>query len=193
MTDEKRGRVAAALKAVLNELDVELEWVNEEGAQAFEPGVYQRVEEAVQRSRQIRGFRQKVASLEIEWQTVRESLGKPSGETPPLPRGQRRLPPQGPGTPTDAFRLPILQALMEMGGKAPRVQVFARIHEMMNDQMKAHDIACVPSGSVRWHGKAQSARQAMVREGLIRDDSPHGVWEITEAGRQALAKARSDQ
>jgi hypothetical protein len=32
----------------------------------------------------------------------------------------------------------------------------------------------------------------MVREGLLADDSPRGVWEITDAGREALKHAKDN-
>jgi hypothetical protein len=31
----------------------------------------------------------------------------------------------------------------------------------------------------------------LVREGLMKDDSPRGVWEISEAGRQYLRERES--
>jgi len=191
MTDEKRGKVAAALKAVLNELDIELDWVNEEGTQAFEAGDYQRVEEAVQRGRQIRGFREKVASLETEWQTLRESLGEPSEETPSRPRTPRSR--QSTGTLREAYRVPILQALVEMGGKARVREVLDRLHDLIKDQLNEYDLATVPSGAIRWRQRVYGTCNWMREQGLMRDDSPHGTWEITEAGRTLLAKARSDQ
>jgi len=39
---------------------------------------------------------------------------------------------------------------------------------------------------VRWRNTAQWCRHTMVQEGLLKRDSPHGIWEITEKGRQAL-------
>ena len=40
--------------------------------------------------------------------------------------------------------------------------------------------------SVRWRNTAQWCRNTMVNEGLLKGDSPHGVWEITAAGKRAL-------
>ncbi|MFO7166894.1 MAG: winged helix-turn-helix domain-containing protein [Chloroflexota bacterium] len=42
-----------------------------------------------------------------------------------------------------------------------------------------------PSES-RWRNAAQWARNAMVKEGLLKTDSPRGIWEISESGRQRL-------
>ncbi|MCO5044184.1 MAG: winged helix-turn-helix domain-containing protein [Kiritimatiellae bacterium] len=40
----------------------------------------------------------------------------------------------------------------------------------------------------RWRNFAQWARHTMRQEGLLKDDSPHGTWEITDAGRARLAE-----
>jgi hypothetical protein len=41
---------------------------------------------------------------------------------------------------------------------------------------------------LRWRNSAQWCRNTMRQEGLIVDGSPHGVWEISEAGRAWLAQ-----
>ncbi len=198
MTEQRRGRVAPALRALLNELNVELDWVNEEGGKALQEGDYHRVEEIAVRGKEIKAFSQKVAGLHAEWEGFSKGFAEPRQGTPSSPstRQPRRpvrpgFQPDPAGTPRDAFRLPILQALVEMDGRGARTQIFARLHEMMKHQLREHDLASVPSGSVRWHGKAQSARQAMVREGLLSRDSLYGIWEITEAGRSFLADSQA--
>jgi hypothetical protein len=42
----------------------------------------------------------------------------------------------------------------------------------------------------RWRNSAQWARNTMRQEGLLKDDSPHGTWEITEAGRARLTEGK---
>jgi hypothetical protein len=42
----------------------------------------------------------------------------------------------------------------------------------------------------RWRNSAQWARNTMRQEGLLKDDSPHGTWEITDAGRTRLAEEK---
>jgi len=38
----------------------------------------------------------------------------------------------------------------------------------------------------RWRNTAQWARHSMVKEGLLKADSPRGIWEITDAGRASI-------
>jgi hypothetical protein len=40
--------------------------------------------------------------------------------------------------------------------------------------------------SPRWRNTAQWCRNKLVRDGLMRADSPYGIWAISEAGRRAL-------
>jgi hypothetical protein len=41
-------------------------------------------------------------------------------------------------------------------------------------------------GPPRWRNTAQWARNDLREQGLIRDDTPRSVWEITDKGRQWL-------
>ena len=193
MTDEKRGRVAAALKAVLNELDVELEWVNEEGARAFVEGDYRRIDQATARGKRIKAFGQSVADLQAGWEAFANGLAPSRQEALSHPPPSPSRPRQSAGTLREAYRVAILQALVDMGGKAKVAEVLTRVYEIIRDQLGEHDLATVPSGGIRWHQRAYGACYWMREQGLIRDDSPHGTWEISEAGRTLLAKARSDQ
>lgn len=41
---------------------------------------------------------------------------------------------------------------------------------------------------VRWEMRVHFARLRMKERGLIADDSPRGTWEISDAGREYLAR-----
>ena len=43
----------------------------------------------------------------------------------------------------------------------------------------------------RWRNAAQWARNSLVREGLLKNDSPRGVWEISDIGLERLNTAES--
>ena len=42
----------------------------------------------------------------------------------------------------------------------------------------------------RWKNAAQWARNSMVKEGLLRSNSPRGVWEISDVGVKFLQNNR---
>ena len=41
----------------------------------------------------------------------------------------------------------------------------------------------------RWRNAAQWARYSMVKKGLLKSDSPRGIWELTDKGMQQAEKA----
>lgn len=89
-------------------------------------------------------------------------------------------------TPNSAYRRPILQALVEMGGKGRTNKVVERVGELMKSTLKRVDNDKVSSGEVRWRNAARFERLTMTKEGLLKPDSPNGYWEITEKGRKYL-------
>lgn len=91
-------------------------------------------------------------------------------------------------TPESAFFCPILQALNDLGGSAKRSEVFLILEQTMRDVLKPIDYHILSSEAqqMRWQNSAQWARNLMVKEGLLRVDSPVGLWEISEKGREFL-------
>ena len=95
-------------------------------------------------------------------------------------------------TPEPAFFCPILQALSDLGGSAKRSDIFQLLEHSMRDVLKPIDYQILSSEAeqMRWQNSAQWARNLMVKEGLLQADSPVGIWEITEKGRDFLQNNR---
>lgn len=91
-------------------------------------------------------------------------------------------------TPQQAYRRPILEALVEMGGGGQVTEVLKRVREKMRSTLKPIDYRKMRSGQVRWCNAAQWERNTMRDEGLLKSDSPRGHWEITERGREYLKR-----
>jgi restriction system protein len=71
-----------------------------------------------------------------------------------------------------------LQVLEKMGGSGKIGDVLDRVGQIMRPVLKDVDrdpLASDPSNP-RWRNAAQWARNSMVQEGLLRADSPRGVW-----------------
>lgn len=101
----------------------------------------------------------------------------------------------GTRTPEHAFRIPILAALIAVGGSGKVADVLNHVEVSVRDSLNDTDMAPLPSNprEIRWRNTAHWARNTMVREGLMRNDSPRGTWEISEAGRRYLAEAQMSQ
>ncbi len=93
-------------------------------------------------------------------------------------------------TPVEAYWLPTLLALVECGGRARRDEIVELVGKKMQSVLTPDDQELLPSGvEVRWKNRVAWQRENMKRRGLMRDDSPQGIWEITDAGRKWLQDA----
>ena len=93
-------------------------------------------------------------------------------------------------TPVHAYWRPTLEALVELGGSAERDSVIRHVGERLNGILTEADKQMLPSGGqIRWENRVAFQRENMKRQGLIRGDSPRGIWEITEEGRNWLKDA----
>jgi len=84
------------------------------------------------------------------------------------------------------YRVPLLRALVDLGGSAPSRKVIDHVGEAMKGQLSAWDRGKRPQGVVRWKNDVAWCRNDLKNEGLLSANSPVGIWEITEAGRRWL-------
>lgn len=89
------------------------------------------------------------------------------------------------------YYIPILETLVELGGSAKSKVILERVYQKVQNVLTDFDMEKVPSGiEIRWRNIAGWARLAMIKEGLLSSDSPRGVWEITDKGREYLEQVR---
>jgi hypothetical protein len=138
------------------------------------------------RSRSIMGLIERYALEPVKEIEARHGVGQESGELSHAD-GSARLA-NGLRSPESAFVLPILRALMDLGGSAPMQQVLERVGIAMQGQLRDVDHLSLKSDPAhpRWNNTAQWARNTMVAEGLLKNNSPRGIWELTEAGRDRI-------
>lgn len=86
--------------------------------------------------------------------------------------------------PVPEYREPILEILREMGGIGERRDILPRLERKLGRQLGPADYQprlTEPSTPI-WQHHADSAREGMVRDGLLKEDSAWGVWELTQEG-----------
>jgi hypothetical protein len=104
-------------------------------------------------------------------------------------RETRPRAPHGVLLPESRYELPLLQALVEAGGRAPTSEIIERVGHRLQDQLTELDHDMLQSGTPRWKNRVQFARLSLIKQGFLRDDSSRGVWEITESGRKRALEA----
>ena len=94
-------------------------------------------------------------------------------------RTRRNRSASGMRTPFPVFRDQILQILREAGGKAASAEVKLQIEKRIGHSFTPRDLEfCSDGRKTVWWNTAQWERNQMVNEGLLRKDSPRGVWEL---------------
>jgi len=190
MIENNPSNVSSGFEMLLEEIEAEIDFFTRIGARAFENRDFRKVDEARAQAEQVTAFRDKVAALRKEWDAISGAETEEDEETKAERRNLGRLR-KGLRTPESAYYLPILTALNELGGSAKMQTVLEKVYETMKPILKDVDHQPLASDPdmPRWRNSAQWARNTMRQEGLIKDDSPHGTWEISDAGRQKLKDA----
>ncbi len=82
------------------------------------------------------------------------------------------------------YILPILEVLRGAGGSAKDKVALKRVKGIMSSTLSLIDYEPSPDAknAMRWEVTAQRARRYMVHIGLLKDNSPRGIWEISEEG-----------
>jgi len=188
MIENNPSNVSSAFELLLEEVEAEIDFVNNVGSKAFEGRVYDRAKKALERAGVLTSFRDRVAALRKEWEELAAAAEREEDE---VTRAQRRnlgKLRKGLRTPESAYYQPILRVLEEMGGSGKVAEVLERVKTIMKPVLKDVDYEPLASGpdNPRWRNAAQWARNSMIKEGLLKGDSPRGVWEISAQGRQAV-------
>ncbi len=111
-------------------------------------------------------------------------------KTPTPPKGEKRH--KGLKTPLQAYRHPILEALYELGGSASCGDVLEVVVQKMKPVLIEVDYQKLPSGvDIRWRNTAMWERYNLVKEGLLKSDSSHGIWELSDKGVQEVATKKA--
>lgn len=194
----ERDEVSDAIQILLDELENVIESLDRSGSEAFHARKYEQAREIAALAQKTTEFRSKVTELKQEWKRLTDGAASViAGEPPEKPQG-KEVPKRfriGPHMPQSAFVIPILEALVELGGSASAAEVLRRVYEKVKDNLSELDLKPLPSHphEPTWHNSAQWCRFKMVKDGLLKSNSSFGVWEITEAGRAELARSRQPE
>jgi len=188
MIENNPTNVVAAFEILLEEIEAEIDFVNKLGAKGFERRDYDRVKEAFDHAGKLTSFRDKIVVLRKEWESLTMISADEDEETVKAQRQNLGRLQRGMRTREDAYFGPILQALVENGGSCKMNLILDRVGELMKPILKSVDYEPLVSDpdALRWRNAAQWARYSMINEGLLKNDSPRGTWEVSDKGRAWL-------
>lgn len=104
---------------------------------------------------------------------------KPTKSSQPRKR-KRRTKSDPPITQQEVFRDEIIIALMELGGAGTPQDVVKIIEKNMAGRLLAADYERRSTGEVIWENNVHWQRYKMKQDGILRSDSPKGLWELSE-------------
>lgn len=106
---------------------------------------------------------------------------KPAGSFQSNNHILRKKSPDGVRTAQWVYRDYIIQALKKFGGRAKMADVLEEVENKMNGVLLPGDRDLRQDGkTLVWKNNAQWERLRMVKSGLLKSDSPYGMWELTE-------------
>jgi restriction system protein len=180
MAPNPRLSTSTAFDALDDEIEVRLAKLQAEIADAAKRGGFDRVGELAKAAQELAHLRKDLQGFEKRFGHLVEVEEEPAGEGARIHKGLK--------TPQEAYQAPILQALVELGGRSNLNPVLDRVYALMKGRLNDYDLTPLASDGVtpRWRNTAQWARNDLWEQGLIREDTPRSIWEITEKGRQWL-------
>lgn len=116
---------------------------------------------------------------------IESATGKLRSETKSqkdsTPRQRRSRGSGPPTTPSSVLRKCMIQVLVEFGGSAHCSKILERMQELLENQLLAGDLEVRGrAGEPVWRNNTRWERQAMISEGILRNDSKYGYWELAE-------------
>lgn len=89
-----------------------------------------------------------------------------------------------PKTKQRVFREYIVLALKKFGGRARAAEVNQEIRRQLSDKLLPGDFDILKDGrTLSWQSSAGWERLQMVKDGVLKSDSPAGIWELADDHR----------
>jgi hypothetical protein len=174
----------AAFEILIGQLQKALRNIQKKGVQAFEQNEYSTAQKIAQHAEVIRAKLKELENLRENWDHILNDVAPQ--KTKSSSKKRKHLSP-GLKTPENAFRIPILKALEKLGGSGATQEVVDVVGTIMDNELNEYDRELLQdSRTQRWRNSAQWERATMVEEGLLKDSSPRGIWEISNEGRVYL-------
>jgi len=181
-----KNEVKIAIELLLEEIGRNYNTLNRELQKAVELEEFDRVQYITRMCQEVKAFKEKAENLKSEWDAIFSGVAyTPTKNCSSRKKENKSRLKRGLRTPEEKFILPILEALIELGGEAHARDVLERVHAKMKNILNTYDYEDLSSNNQkRWENTTQWVKYKMVEEGLLDRNVPRGVWRITEKGRK---------
>lgn len=178
--------IKTAIELLFEEVGRTYNTLNRELQKAVELEEFDRVQRITRICQEVKAFKEKVENLKSEWDAIFSGVAyMPTKNCSGTKKENKSRLKRGLRTPEEKFILPILEALVELGGEAHASDVLKLVHAKMKNILNTYDYEDLSSNNQkRWENTAQWVKYKMVEEGLLDRNVPRGVWRITEKGRK---------
>jgi hypothetical protein len=184
----KKDVIRTSFNDINKNLDEILLTINQQVAELVEDGNYTEAKRVIESAEEVLALQDHVRDVKENllalYDLEKDDAQQSFVERKLITREFNKLIRSKPHTSNKAIRLPILQALENLGGKATRKDLFLELEKVMDKELTEADWMTLPSDDkiTVWQGIATHALQDLKKDGLILNDSRLGQWEITKKG-----------
>lgn len=180
-----KDEVETAIELLLEEVGRTYDVLYQEAQKAVELEEFDRVQYITRMCQEVKVFKEKVENPQREWDAIFSDVSYMPTKNGSCRKKKRSRLERGLRTPEEKFILPILEALVELGGEAHASDVLKLVHAKMKNILNTYDYEDLSfNNQKRWENTAQWVKYKMLEEGLLDRNVPRGVWRITEKGRK---------
>lgn len=188
--------VIPAFEMLLEELERIIPDLTAQGKDLLDQKQYNQAHELINKAQSVLAFQAKVAALRDEWVRMQVPATKapviiPSPKPPKGKKISRRSDlgklESGLRTKNSDFHMPILRTLVNNGGSMQFRELLSALEDVMKDSLNEYDWQVMSDEkSIRWQNNVGWAKKRLSNAGYITTTAPKGIWEITQAGREAV-------
>lgn len=182
-----------AFEMLVEVIEEEINKINNDGSEAFKENDYDAIPQYIERAKKLIEIHDGISRLKedfknnftpLPYEEDSNNIVETAEASPELGRKRFKRAVYGSRTYQAEYRKPILSVLVELGGKGKVKEILDMVEAKMKHRLNEVDYQVLTSsGMLRWHNAAQWERCNMVKDGLLSGNSPRGIWEITDTGR----------
>lgn len=176
------------MEAQLREIAKAIERLEKAGVPVPDPLRAEKVKLAAELGRHAAGaeaLKQLAEDLEDVLRDLRSRVGEVEQSQPATPgepkKPRRKRKTRQPRTSDTVLRENIIAALRRLGGRGKIADIIELMGKELEGSLQPGDLVWREStAEYAWQNNAKWERYRMIQEGLLRSDSPRGVWELSE-------------